>query len=55
MELLTIIGPSTLDEIIEATMNVKASQRVKAWKRDQAYMVDTIEEFRQKVHNLQIA
>jgi len=55
VELLTIIGPNTLDEAVEAAMDVEASQKVKTRKRDQIYMVDTIEEFRQKVHNLQVA
>ncbi len=36
-------------------MDIKASQKVKAQKKDQAYMVDTIEKFRQEVHNLQVA
>jgi len=52
MKLLTIIGPNTLEKAVEATMDVEASQRVKARKRDQAYMIDTIEEFHQEVHNL---
>ena len=36
-------------------MDVEASQKVKAQKRDQAYIVDTIEKLRQEVHNLQVA
>ncbi len=55
MELLTIIGSNTLKEAVEAAMDVKASQKVKACKKDQAYIVDTIEELYQKVHNLQVA
>src|SRR6266542_3532681 len=55
MELLTIIGSTTLAEAIEAAMDVEASQKVKARKRDQAYMVDTIEEFRHEIQNLQVA
>ena len=55
VELLTIIGPNTLEETIEAAMNVEASQKVKARKRNQAYMVDTIEELHHKIHNLQVA
>src|SRR6266540_6573541 len=43
VEMLTIMGPDTLDEAIEAAMDVEASQRVKARKRDQTYMIDTIE------------
>ena len=43
MELLIIIGSSTLDETIETAIDVEASQKVKAWKRDQAYMVNMIE------------
>ena len=54
VELLTIIGPSTLAEAIEAVMDVEASQKVKTRKRDQAYMVDTIEELRHEIHNLQM-
>ena len=54
MELLTIMGPITLAKAIEAAMNVEASQKVKARKRDQAYMVDTIEELRHEIHNLQV-
>ncbi len=46
---------NTLEEAVEAAMDVEASQKVKARKRDQAYMVDTIEELRQEVHNLQVA
>ncbi len=46
------MGPETLEETIEAAMDVEASQKVKAWKRDQAYIVDTIEEFRHEIHNL---
>ncbi len=42
MELLTIIGPSTLNEAIESVMNVEASQRVKARKRDQTYMIEEL-------------
>ena len=55
VEMLTIIGPDTLDEAIEAIINIEASQRVKNRKRDQTYMVDTIEELRHKIHNLQVA
>src|SRR6266542_2911084 len=40
VEMLTIMGPDTLDETIEAAMDIKASQRVKARKRDQAYMIN---------------
>jgi len=54
VELLTIMGPITLAKAIEAAMNVEASQKVKARKRDQAYMVDTIEELRHEIHNLQV-
>jgi len=46
VELLTIIGPANLDETIEAALDVKASQRVKTRKKDQAYMIDIIEELR---------
>ena len=52
VKLLTIIGPTTLAEAIEAAMDVEASQKVKARKRDQAYIVDTIEELRYEIHNL---
>jgi len=55
VELLTIMESNTLEEAVEAAMDVEASQKVKARKRDQAYMVDTIEELRQEVHNLQVA
>jgi len=34
VKLLIIIGLTTLAEAIEAAMDVKASQKVKAWKRD---------------------
>ncbi len=54
MELLTIIGPITLDDAIDVILDIKVSQKVKAQKRDQAYMIDTIEELHQEVHNLQI-
>ena len=54
VELLTIIGLTTLAETIEAAMDVEASQKVKAQKRDQAYMIDTIEELRHEIHNLQV-
>ena len=49
-----IMGPSTLAEAIEAAMDVEASQKVKARKRDQAYMVNTMEELRHEIHNLQM-
>ena len=52
VKLLTIMGLSTLGEAIEAAIDVEASQKVKAWKRDQTYMVDTIDELRQEIHNL---
>jgi len=55
VELLTIIGPTTLAEAIEAAIDVEVSQKVKAWKRDQAYMVDIIEELHHEIHNLQVA
>jgi len=55
MELLTIIGSVILNEAINAAIDVEASQRVKTRKKDQAYMIDTIEELRREVHNLQIA
>ena len=55
VEMLTIIGPDTLNEAIEAAMNIEASQRVKNRKRDQTYMVNTIEELRHEIHNLQVA
>jgi len=54
VKLLTIIGLTTLAEAIEVAMDVEASQKVKARKRDQAYMVDTIEELRHEIHNLQV-
>ncbi len=38
--------PSILDKAIEVAMDVEASQKVKTQKRDQAYMVDTIEKLR---------
>ena len=34
VELLTIIGPASLDEAIDTAIDVKASQKVKAWKKD---------------------
>ena len=43
VKLLTIIRSANLDEAIKATLDIKASQRVKTRKRDQIYMVDTIE------------
>ncbi len=46
---------STLKKAIELALDIKASQKVKAWKRDQAYMMDTIEELRNKIYNLQVA
>ncbi len=54
VELLTIMRLTTLAEAIEAAMDVEASQKVKARKRDQAYIVDTIEELRHEIHNLQV-
>ena len=47
--------PTTLAKAIEAAMDVEASQKIKAQKRDQAYMVDTIKELRHEIHNLQVA
>ncbi len=32
VKLLTIIGPATLDEAIEAAIDVEASQKIKAYK-----------------------
>jgi len=55
VELLTIIRSANLDEAIKAALDVKASQRVKTRKRNQTYMVDTIEELRREVHNLQVS
>ena len=55
VELLTIMRPATLGKAIEAAIDVKASQKVKVRKRDQAYMVDTINELHQEIHNLQVA
>jgi len=46
--------PNTLVEAIEAAMDVEASQKVKARKRDQTYMIDTIEELRHEINNLQV-
>ncbi len=43
VKLLIIMGLLILDEAIDAIMDVEASQKVKARKRDQAYMIDTIE------------
>ena len=54
VELLTIMGPITLEKAIEAAIDVKASQKVKARKRDQAHMVDTIKELCHKIYNLQV-
>ncbi len=55
VELLTIMGLSTLVKAIEAAMDVETNQKVKTRKRDQAYMVDTIEKLRHEIHNLQVA
>jgi len=44
VELLTIIKPANLNEVIKAVLDVKASQKVKASKWDQAYIIDTIKE-----------
>jgi len=55
VKLLTIIGSNTLKEAVEAAIDVEANQKVKAHKKDQAYMVNTIEELHQEVHNLQVA
>jgi len=52
VKLLTIIGPANLNEAIEATLDVEASQKVKIRKRDQMYLVDIIEELRREVHTL---
>ena len=55
VKLLTIIESNTLEKAIEVDMNVEASQKVKAYKRNQAYMVDIIEELRQEIYNIQVA
>ena len=55
VKLLTIMGPITLAEAIEAAMDIEANQKVKTRKRDQAYMVDTIEELCHEIYNLQVA
>jgi len=52
VKLLIIIGSATLDEAIEVRLDVEASQKVKIRKRDQAYMVETIEELHHEIHNL---
>ena len=44
MKFLTIIRPVNLDKAIEVTLDVETSQKVKAQKQDQAYIMDTIEE-----------
>ncbi len=44
-----------LEETIESALDIEASQKVKAWKRDQANMMDTIEELRNEIYNLQVA
>jgi len=46
MKLLIIIELANLDEIIEAALDIEASQKVKVKKRDQVYIVDTIEKLR---------
>ncbi len=48
------MGLATLDKAIEVAINVEASQRVKVQKKDQVYIVDTIEELQREVHNLQM-
>ena len=55
MKLLIIMRPSTLNEAVKAAIDVKVSQKVKARKRDQAYMIDIIKELRHEIHNLQVA
>ncbi len=47
--------PSTLNEAVKAAMDMEVSQKVKARKRDQAYMIDIIKELRHEIHNLQVA
>ena len=54
VELLMIIGSANLEEAIEAILDVETSQKVKVRKRDQVYMIDTIEELYQEVYNLQM-
>ncbi len=53
VKFLTIIRPVNLDKAIEVTLDVETSQKVKAQKQDQAYIMDTIEELWREVHNLQ--
>ncbi len=55
VKLLTIIKLVNLDKAIEAALDVKVSQRVKTRKKNQAYMIDTIKELWQEVHNLQVS
>ncbi len=50
-----IMKSSILKKTIESALNIEANQKVKAQKRDQAYMMNTIEEFRNEVHNIQVA
>ncbi len=45
VKLFTIIRSANLNKAIEVTLNIEASQKIKARKRDQAYLIDTIEEF----------
>ena len=52
VKFLTIIGPASLNETIKAMLDVKASQKVKARKKDQVYIVEIIEELHQEIHNL---
>ena len=54
MEFLTIMKLLILEKVIESTLDIEVSQKVKAWKRDQAYIMDIIEELRNKIYNLQV-
>ncbi len=49
-----IIGSVNLDEAIQAALNVEVSQKMKARKRDQVYMINTIEKLKKEMHNLQV-
>ncbi len=53
-EMLTIIRPNTLEEAIEGALDVKASQKIKGWRKKQSYLLDTIKALKKKVHALQI-
>ena len=53
-EILIIIGPNTLEEAIEGALDVEVSQKIKEWRKEQSYLLDTVKALKKEVHALQV-